>query len=122
MAADPAVLPSGPQGPSRGTPSVPSCEAIALSNDAIGGDMQSRLVSMLPTLIACGVLSVASTSAWTQERMKFAYSGKPESSKFTQTHAIDVGDVPGHQLRVGQLHVKYGADAPEYAGVKVLEA
>jgi hypothetical protein len=34
---------------------------------------------------------------------------------------IDVGDVPGHQLRVAQHHIKYGADAPEYAGVKVLE-
>jgi hypothetical protein len=76
---------------------------------------------MLPALIGCGILSLSSATAWTQEKMKFSFSGKPEFSKFTQTHSIDVGDVPGHQLRVAQHHIKYGAEAPEYAGVKVLE-
>jgi hypothetical protein len=87
-----------------------------------GGYMRFGIGSMLPSLIACAALSFATASAWAQEKMKYSYSGKPESSKFTQTHAIDVGDVPGHQLRVGQLQSKYGADAPEFAGIKVVES
>jgi hypothetical protein len=39
-----------------------------------------------------------------------------------QQHAIDVGDVPGHQVRVYEVHSTYPSDAPVYNGVKVKES
>lgn len=73
------------------------------------------------TLAALGaVLCFVPLQGTAQEKMKYHFSGKPEYSKYGQQHSIDVGDVPGHQLRVADLITKYGADAPVYAGVKVL--
>jgi hypothetical protein len=79
--------------------------------------MKSVMFAALGALLSVGSLQVAA-----QEKMKYSYSGKPESVKYGLQHTIDVGDVPGHQLRVAELHTKYGADAPVYAGVKVVES
>jgi hypothetical protein len=35
---------------------------------------------------------------------------------------LDVGDVPGHQIRVASLQTKFANEAPEYDGVKVSES
>jgi hypothetical protein len=43
-------------------------------------------------------------------------------SKYEEQHAIDVGDVPGHQVRVFSSHSVYAQEAPVYDGVKVKEA
>jgi hypothetical protein len=83
--------------------------------------MESRL-SLAALILTTGcMLSFASLNAHAQEKIKYSFSGKAESSKYGQQHTIDVGDVPGHQLRVAELNVKYGADAPEFAGVKAVE-
>lgn len=73
-------------------------------------------------LASGAALSLAAVDAFAQERMKYSYSGKPESVRYGQQHMIDVGDVPGHQLRVAELNTKYGSDAPVYAGVKAVAA
>lgn len=36
-------------------------------------------------------------------------------------HAIDVGDMPGHQLRLAEAQATYGGEAPVLDGVKVRE-
>ena len=56
-----------------------------------------------------------------QERKKFSFVTPPGVSKFTQTHTIDVGDVPGHQLRIFELRSVYTDKAPEFDGVKAKE-
>jgi hypothetical protein len=35
---------------------------------------------------------------------------------------MDVGDMPGHQVRIAEVQSKFGDDAPVYDGVKVKEA
>jgi len=42
--------------------------------------------------------------------------------QYTQRHLLDVGDVPGHQVSLYVLHVKFTNEAPVYGGVKVVEA
>ena len=64
------------------------------------------------TLAAGCVLLAASTSGWAQQKQKYLYKGPPGITKYVEQHAIDVGDVPGHQIRVAQLHTTYGDDAP----------
>jgi hypothetical protein len=43
-------------------------------------------------------------------------------TKYGEQHVIDVGDVPGHQLRIYETHSTYPSEAPIYDGVKVKEA
>jgi hypothetical protein len=57
-----------------------------------------------------------------QEKQKYSFKTPPGVSKYTQQHVIDVGDVPGHQIRIYELHTKYASEAPSFDGVRVLEA
>ena len=46
----------------------------------------------------------------------------PENTKFTQQHAIDVGDLPGHQVRAFEIHRTYPTNAPMINGLKLVES
>lgn len=61
------------------------------------------------------------TDAWAQGRTKVKFITPPGISKYTQTHTIEVGDVPNHQLRIFELRTVYTDVAPAYDGVKVKE-
>ena len=78
---------------------------------------------MLALALAAGVvISVFGTEASAQEKQKFLFKQPPGISKYDEQHAIDVGDVPGHQVRVFSGHLVYTQEAPVYDGVKVKEA
>lgn len=74
-------------------------------------------VLMLPALL---LLDPGEASA--QQKHKYSFKAPPGTSKYTQTHLMDVGDVPAHQLRIAELQSKFGDDAPTYDGVKVRES
>lgn len=77
--------------------------------------------NLLCVLAACGISLALSSSAWAQQ--KYVYKGVPASTtKYVEQHAIDVGDIPGHQIRVARLQTKYGDEAPAFDGVKVVES
>jgi hypothetical protein len=46
----------------------------------------------------------------------------PENSKYTQQHAIDVGDAPGHQVRIYELHRTFPGNAPVVNGLKLTKS
>jgi len=71
---------------------------------------------MLPALLLLGP-----GEASAQQKHKYFFKPPPGSTKFTQTHLMDVGDVPAHQVRIAQVQSKYGDDAPAFDGVKVRE-
>jgi hypothetical protein len=64
---------------------------------------------------------LATPEAWAQEKQKYFFKAPPGVSKYTQQHTMDLGDVPGHQLRIYELHTKYSGEAPTYDGTKVVE-
>ena len=68
------------------------------------------------------VINAFGTEASAQEKQKFLFKQPPGISKYEEQHAIDVGDVPGHQIRVFSAHLAYTQEAPIYDGVKVKEA
>ncbi|HWE23426.1 MAG TPA: hypothetical protein VG496_05740 [Myxococcales bacterium] len=68
--------------------------------------------------IATLAVFVASGAA-AQQKQKISY--KSPSSTYNQQHVIDVGDVPGHQVRAYEIHYSYGADGPVFDGMKVTE-
>jgi hypothetical protein len=65
-----------------------------------------------------GLLSDAATA---QEKHRVVIKTLPENTKFTQQHAIDVGDVPGHQVRVFEIHRTYPNNPPIINGLKLVE-
>lgn len=77
--------------------------------------------NLICVLAAGGISLALSSSALAQQ--KFVYKGVPGSTtKYVEQHAIDVGDIPGHQIRVARLQTKYGDEAPAFDGVKVVES
>jgi hypothetical protein len=76
------------------------------------------------TAIAILGLAVALSTgdAIAQQRQQVSFKTPATSTKYTQQHVIDVGDVPGHQVRVYEIHRTYASNiAPMINGVKLAE-
>ena len=56
-----------------------------------------------------------------QERCKVSEDGTAAKSSYTQQHVMDVGDVPGHQIRIFELHRTYPDDKPNCEQLKRTE-
>ena len=76
-------------------------------------------VLALSSLIGSSLM--LSESAQAQQKQKYIF-GAAVPAKYMEQHVLDVGDVPGHQIRVAALSTKYAAEAPAYDGVKVVES
>ena len=72
--------------------------------------------------VGIGSILFVDGDTWAQEKHKIAFKALPANSKYTQQLATDVGDVPGHQVRVLELHQVYPTDPPAFEGVKLKEA
>jgi hypothetical protein len=70
--------------------------------------------------IAGGTLML-SEAAHAQQKYKYVF-GASVPGKYVEQHVLEVGDLPGHQIRVAALTTKYAAEAPAYDGVKVVES
>ena len=66
-------------------------------------------------------LGLAAGEASAQEKHRYFFKPPPGTTKFAQTHLMDVGDVPGHQVRIAEVQSTYGEEAPAFDGVKVRE-
>ena len=62
------------------------------------------------------------SNAVAQEKQRVSFKASAANTKYTQQHAIDVGDVPGHQVRVFEIHRTYGDNPPMINGVKLIES
>lgn len=78
-----------------------------------------RLLSAIPIGIALAMFTIANAGA--QQHCKMSWE-PPANTKYTQQHAIDVGDIPGHQVRIFEIHVVYENDKPNCEGLKRSEA
>jgi len=76
----------------------------------------------MASLASALLLAAATGDALAQQKHKYFFKSPPGTTKFTQTHLLDVGDVPGHQVRIAEVTSKFGDDAPVYDGMKVREA
>ena len=62
--------------------------------------------------------SLAALEAWSQQKYSLSYTAPAAASRYTEEHLIDVGDVPGHQVRVFELHYDDSMTGVAFAGVK----
>jgi len=83
----------------------------------------NRMTTLTLTTIALLCLAVAPPAgdALAQQKQKVSYKVGAENSKYTQQHVIDVGDVPGHQVRVYEIYRTFPNNAPVFNGVKLKE-
>ena len=65
-------------------------------------------------------VALAANDALAQQRLVFKVSA--ENSKYTQQHAVDIGDVSDHQVRLFEIHRAYPGDAPLVNGIKIVES
>ena len=56
-----------------------------------------------------------------QEKCKMKWEVPAANSNYTEQHVIDVGDVPGHQVRILELHRTFPNDQPNCEGLKRVE-
>ena len=58
------------------------------------------------------------------ERQRISYRALAGNTKYTQQHLIEVGDAPGHQVRVFEINRTFPSgtgDAPSFNGIRVTE-
>jgi hypothetical protein len=83
----------------------------------------NRLSLVLLAGMAAFSFAVAATggAALAQEKQRISYKVTAENSKYTQQNVLDVGDAPGHQVRVYEIHRTFPSNAPMINGVKLVE-
>ena len=85
--------------------------------NAIQGKRTVRVV-----LSALGLAMCMAPAAWAQQKQKLVYQALAENTKYTQQHVIDVGDMPGHQVRIYEIQRKFPKDGPRFEGVQMVES
>jgi hypothetical protein len=87
--------------------------------------MQSASLNtgMVRTAISCAAALAfcSAPGAWAQEKQRISYKVTAESAKYPQRHTLDVGDGPGHQLSLYEIHRTFPANAPMIKGVRIKE-
>jgi hypothetical protein len=75
-------------------------------------------------IIAAGIAFVflANSHGWTQQKRKLAFEFPTKTSKYTRQHVFDVKDVPGHQIRIYELHRTWPTNRPVIEGVRIMES
>jgi len=78
--------------------------------------MQRQIFAFLVGL-TLAAFSISNASA--EERCKVSGVVPASNATYTQQHVLDAGDVPGHQVRILELHRTYPADIkPNCEGLK----
>jgi len=72
--------------------------------------------------IVFALAALSSSAVWAQQKQMVSYSIPPGVSLYTQENIIEVGDVPGHQVRVFEVHTDYQNVGLAFDGVKVKES
>src|SRR5215468_12046834 len=80
----------------------------------------STVLAVMATFAALGLMPTS--DGWAQEKCKRSGSNLAQDTKYIQQHVIDVGDVPGHQVRILELHYTPSNSKPNCEGLKVVEA
>jgi len=86
-----------------------------------------KMLSLAITVTTCSAflgafILIDSTNALAQQKCKEYSKNLSENSTYTQQLAIDVGDVPGHQVRVLEIYSTYPNAEPNCEGLKAVES
>lgn len=82
----------------------------------------NQITAVTALALLGGGVAFSAGEASAQQKQHVTYVTPPENIKITQQHVIDVGDVPGHQVRVFEQHRTYPNDAPLINGLRLVES
>jgi hypothetical protein len=88
------------------------------------GTMRDPILWKKPAWTVIAGFAIAVTlqaPASAQQKFKYVLSSAAQG-KYTEQHVLDVGDAPGHQIRVATINTKYAGEAPTFDGVKAVES
>jgi hypothetical protein len=84
--------------------------------------MNRRATFVLSVISLLGfAVALPTGQALAQQKQQVSFKSPAANTKYTQQTTIDVGDVPGHQVRVFEIHRTYPSDAPVFNGLKLIE-
>lgn len=84
--------------------------------------MKRTAMVALTTAALLGLAAARTGDAQAERRIQLAFDAEPANAKYTQQHVIDVGDVPGHQLRLFEVRCTYPDNPPVINGLKIVES
>jgi hypothetical protein len=65
---------------------------------------------------------VAPSAGWGQEKHRFTFKTPAQTTEYTQQYVIDAKDIPGHQVRILEVHrTPNASDAPRYEGLRAVD-
>lgn len=70
---------------------------------------------------AMAMLSLPATDVLAQESQRVFFAASAENTKYTQQHVIEVGDVPGHHMRLFEIRRTFPNDPPIIGGLALKE-
>jgi hypothetical protein len=86
-----------------------------------GTNMNRRKLTLTTVALFALAISLPATEAAAQQMQRVSYKTPAANSKYTVQHVLDVGDIPGHQVRLFELRRTFPTDAPTINGVKIKE-
>jgi len=78
-------------------------------------------LTLATAALLCFAVAVPMGDVEAQQLQRISYKTPAANSKYTQQHVLDVGDVPGHQIRIYELYRSFPADPPVINGLKLKE-
>jgi hypothetical protein len=71
---------------------------------------------------ALALMCLAVGPALAEQKQRLVFKVDAANTKYTQQYTIDVDDVPGHQVRLFEIHRTYPSNAPAINGMKIVES
>ena len=84
--------------------------------------MSNKIVCMCGLSLGLVLSPIGFSNVSAQEKCKVSEGVEVAKSTYTQQHTLDVGDVPGHQVRIYEIHRTYPNDKPNCEGLKRTES
>jgi len=78
-------------------------------------------VTVFALSLVGGLVLLAPAQSLAQEKHKLAWSARPENTKFTYQHQLEIPDTPGHFIRLSEFQRTWPDNAPIVEGLKVVE-
>ena len=82
---------------------------------------RSRVAIVRVLSLLGGLILVVPDQSLAQERHKISWSVRPENTKTTFQHTLEIPDVPSHVIRMFEVRRTWPENPPSVEGVKVVE-
>lgn len=84
--------------------------------------MSTKIVCMCALSLGPMLSLIGFSNVSAQEKCKVSEGADVAKSTYTQQHTLGVGDLPGHQIRIFEIHRTYPNDKPNCEGLKRTES